>query len=31
MYKNIKKFGLLEEWLFGYRCNEGLCYVIRIG
>lgn len=31
MYKNIKKSGSSEEWLSGYRCNEGLCYAIRIG
>lgn len=30
-YKNIKKSGSSEEWLSGYRCNEGLCYAIRIG
>lgn len=24
-YKNIKKSGLSEDWLYGYRYNEGLC------
>lgn len=29
--KTLKKSGSSEEWLSGYRCNEGLCYAIRIG